>query len=192
MRTYIIPLAVLVVVACAGVIFFFLPASRPAAPSGDVSLDFGAKAATGSTAALWQKEAPGVDSKEYRNEAFKFSLHYPKNLTFTEYKEQGDAMTIVFESEDAQWGFQIYITPYSGTTITKERFALDSPSGVFKEPLEVMIDGQRAVLFFGKNSIMGETREVWIIHGGYLYEVTTYSDLDAWLGSIMQTWKFEQ
>lgn len=190
MKTYIVLLVILLVVASVGLGFLFLPASAPV-PTPDVVMDLSApNAATGTTAALWQKEAPLADSKEYRNEAFKFSLHYPKNLTFTEYKEQGDAMTTVFESADAEWGFQVYVTPYSGTTITKERFALDSPSGVFKEPLEVLIDGQRATIFFGKNSIMGETREVWIIHGGYLYEVSTYSDLDAWLGSIMSTWKF--
>ena len=36
----------------------------------------------------------------------------------------------------------------------------------------------------------GDTREVWFIHGGYLYEVTTYKELDIWLAGIMRTWKF--
>jgi hypothetical protein len=37
---------------------------------------------------------------------------------------------------------------------------------------------------------MGYTREVWLINNGFLYEVVTYKDLDAWLGTIMQTWEF--
>ena len=37
---------------------------------------------------------------------------------------------------------------------------------------------------------MGDAREVWFIKNGFLYEVTTYKELDAWLASIMQTWKF--
>ena len=37
---------------------------------------------------------------------------------------------------------------------------------------------------------IGHTREVWFIHNGFLYEVTTYKEIDEWLGSIMQTWKF--
>ena len=45
-------------------------------------------------------------------------------------------------------------------------------------------------MFFGNNSIMGDTREIWLIHGGFLYEVTTYKQLDSWLGPIMQTWTF--
>ena len=45
-------------------------------------------------------------------------------------------------------------------------------------------------LGFGKKTSAGDWREVWFIHGGYLYEVTTYKELDTWLGSIMQTRKF--
>jgi hypothetical protein len=28
------------------------------------------------------------------------------------------------------------------------------------------------------------------IHGGFLYEVTTYKQLDSWLATILQTWQF--
>jgi hypothetical protein len=37
---------------------------------------------------------------------------------------------------------------------------------------------------------MGDTREVWFIKGGFLYEVTTYKQLDTWLAQILQTWQF--
>ena len=55
---------------------------------------------------------------------------------------------------------------------------------------ETMIDGVPAKSFFGYNDAMGDTREVWLIHGGFLYEVTTYKSLDDWLTLILQTWKF--
>ena len=42
----------------------------------------------------------------------------------------------------------------------------------------------------GERLRMGDTREVWFIHGGFLYEVTTYKQLDSWLAPIMQTWQF--
>jgi hypothetical protein len=57
-------------------------------------------------------------------------------------------------------------------------------------PTPVTIDGVPATMFFGSNSIMGDTREIWFIHGGFLYEVTTYKQLDSWLTPIMQTWQF--
>ena len=37
---------------------------------------------------------------------------------------------------------------------------------------------------------MGDTREVWLIHRDFLYEVTTYKPLDAWLTPILQILKF--
>ena len=59
-----------------------------------------------------------------------------------------------------------------------------------QSPTDIIVDGTRATMFFGNNSIMGDTREVWFIHGGFLYEVTTYKEFDTWLAGIMQTWKF--
>ena len=37
---------------------------------------------------------------------------------------------------------------------------------------------------------MGDTREVWFINNGFLYEVATYKNLDAWLAELMSNWKF--
>ena len=59
-----------------------------------------------------------------------------------------------------------------------------------KDAQDITIDGTPAKSFFGYNDQMGDTREVWFIHGGYLYEVTTYKPLDTWLTPILQTWKF--
>src|SRR6185295_15945975 len=110
-------------------------------------------------------------------------------------REQGGALTVAFENLDADQQFQIYVTPYSGKQVTAERFRKDEPSGVRLQPTEILVDGARATMFFSSNSVMGDTREVWFIYPEqgrgvqqYLYEVTTYKELDTWLGQIMQTW----
>ena len=59
-----------------------------------------------------------------------------------------------------------------------------------KEPKEVTVGGARGTMFYGYNPTMGDTREVWFIHGGFLYAVITYKELDTWLAGIMSTWKF--
>lgn len=127
----------------------------------------------------------------YQNTAHKFSLLYPNDLGVREYKESADSMSATFESPDGSKGFQIYVTKYTEPQITPERFKLDQPSGVRDAPTDVIVDGTRATMFFGRNSVMGDTREVWFIREGFLYEVTTYRELDAWLAQIMQTWKFK-
>jgi hypothetical protein len=84
----------------------------------------------------------------------------------------------------------VYVTPYAKAQIDDARFKLDQPSGRFLDPQDVVVDGARATLFTGYNTIMGDTREVWFIKDGFLYEVMTYKPLDAWLGQMMQGWKF--
>ncbi len=131
---------------------------------------------------------------KYENSYYKFKLNYPDNLSVSEFAENGGGRTILFQSSkpDDKTGFQIFITPYKYTQITKERFKMDEPSGIMLEPIEIIIDGTRATMFFSKNSIMGDVREVWFIKGGFLYEIVTYKDLDGWLSNIIKTWKFTQ
>ncbi len=126
----------------------------------------------------------------FENAQYHFSLFYPTELAVTEYPEQGGGRSFSFENKDESQGFEIYAFPYSDTQITQKRFLTDEPSGVRQQPNDVVIDGVKATMFFGNNAIMGDTREVWFIKNGYLYELTTYKSLDSWLGSIMQTWKF--
>lgn len=126
----------------------------------------------------------------YVNAVFQFALLYPNTLNVREYKEKDGSFSVTFEEPTGQRGFQIYVTKYDSEQITRERFLLDSPSGVMNEQTDVVIDGVRGTMFFGRHSLMGDTREVWFIKNGYLYEVATYKELDAWLGSIMATWRF--
>lgn len=135
---------------------------------------------------------PPAGFKEYRSEAYKFSLFYPESLSVKEYKESGGAQTITFSDNQDEYSFQIFVLPFKENQVTEKRFKMDVPSGVLKEPVDVMIDSIRATAFFSTNAIMGDTREVWFIKNGFLYEVTTYKELDTWLAGIMQSWKFLQ
>jgi hypothetical protein len=131
-----------------------------------------------------------TSQKTYTNPLYHFSFRYPKDLVIDEQDGADGSLTLAFQDPTTNEGFEVYVTPYSGTQITKQEFQLDEPSGVIQEQTDVMIDGVRATMFYGNNTIMGDTREVWFINGGYLYEVATYKQLDAWLGAIMQTWQF--
>ena len=125
------------------------------------------------------------------DDVFRFKVSYPADYAVREYAEdEAGARTVAFEGPSQGEGFQIFVVPYAHSAITPERFRIDDPSGVMKEAKEVIVDGTSAKSFFGYNDQMGDTREVWFIHGGFLYEVTTYKPLDTWLTSILQTWKF--
>lgn len=127
----------------------------------------------------------------YTSDRFKFSLSFPEGYSAQEYAEAGGAMSLTVAEPATGAGFQVYVTPYAKDYIDEAQIALDLPSGVMQEPVDILIDGVRATMFLSRNSIMGETREVWFINNGFLYEVVTYKQLDTWLGEVMQTWKFK-
>ena len=85
---------------------------------------------------------------------------------------------------------QVFVTPYGDAQITDARFKLDVPSGVKIDPTNIVVDGAKGMEFFSSAPTMDDTREVWFIKNGYLYEVTTFKELDSWLQPILQTWQF--
>lgn len=135
-------------------------------------------------------ERSPFEFREYRNARYRFSLLYPRDLAVKEIDEGGGATTVTFENPGLAKGFQIFIVPYEGTQITEEQFLKDVPSGVREDVFDFYLNGILASTFFSTNAILGETREVWFVHQGYLYEITTLRDLSNWLAPILETWRF--
>ncbi len=127
---------------------------------------------------------------EYHNATYHFSLFYPQDLSAREYKEVGTAMTVTFEGPFSDRGFQVFVVPYGEKRVTPERFKTDVPSGIIASSTDITLDGIAATAFYSRNQAMGDTYEIWFLYHGFLYEVTTYKEFDAWLNEIMSSWKF--
>jgi len=128
--------------------------------------------------------------REYKNETYGFSLFYPEDMIIREIDEGGGARTFIFEDVANNLGFQIFVVPYSQSQVSQERFKKDIPSGVRLGMTDTIIDGAIGATFYSSHFALGETREIWFIHSGYLYEVTTLKPMALWLETIMQSWKF--
>lgn len=135
------------------------------------------------------RQAP-AGYKTYTSSLYRFSLFYPQELSLKGYDEGGGAQTIIFQNIKTAHGFQIFITPYSEPQVSTKRFKQDEPSGVRNNLTNITLDGATGAAFYSTNNLLGDTREVWVIHGGYLYEITTLKSLDMWLDTILQTWQF--
>ena len=147
----------------------------------------------GNTAAAEPLKAPRTPPPgyaEYRSEQYRFAFFYPNGLSVSAYDEGQGASTITFQNPDPAQGFQIFIVPYGAQQVSTERFKKDEPSGVMQDPRDVTIDGAIATSFYSTDAALGDTAEVWFIHGGYLFEVTTPKSLAGWLSQIMVTWQF--
>jgi hypothetical protein len=128
--------------------------------------------------------------REYQSTAYHFSLLYPNYLKVSTFDEGGGATTITFQNPEKGQGFQIFIVPYGESQVSEQRFKYDEPSGVRNNLKNIVVDGASGDAFYSTDATIGETREVWVVHGGFLYEITTHKLLDAWLGGILQTWRF--
>jgi hypothetical protein len=187
MKTIAVICALLVFAA--GVAFFEKKPQESSTNFGGITFSEGNTSPTSTTSQPpTLPKIPGAHA--YINDQYGFALYYPESLQVRERKESGNALTITFQNVPEAQGFQIYIVPYKGTQVSEEQFRKDAPSGVRSDLKAATIDGVSGAAFYGRDTLLGDTREIWFIRGGYLYEVTTLKPLDSWLQSILATWKF--
>jgi len=129
-------------------------------------------------------------AREFKSERYSFSLLYPEAMIVKEFDEGGGASSFTFEDIKGSQGFQIFIAPYSGSQVSPERFKQDIPSSIRKEPKDFQVDGVVATAFYSEDQLLGETREIWFIHEGYLFELTTLKLLENLLSEVVGTWQF--
>jgi hypothetical protein len=133
-----------------------------------------------------------ADTNRYENKERGFTLEYPKALAVREFEEEGGGQTVVFQKPGEEIGFQIFIVPYAGTTITEERLKKDLKGASVTDYTNIVIGGNiNAAMFWSESPIIGKSREVWFIRSGYLYEVTTYASQDSSLAGILSTLAFK-
>lgn len=188
MRTSLIVLTVLAVTSLS--IFLILQKAEPVTPTAPPLPEVAYKPPQYPIATLKQSRTPPEGYKEYRSEFYRFQLLYPSSLLLREYEENGSARTITFRDPENGYQFQIFVTPYGLEQISQDRLKKDIPSGVIIDQQQFTLDGVPAIAFFSTDATLGETREVWFIARGFLYEVTTYKQLDQWLSNILSSWQF--
>lgn len=163
-------------------------AQSPAAPGFETSTDETPIALSQkSTASLHEAPAGYTES---RSELYRFALFYPSDLVVKAYDEGGGASTFTFQNTLTSQGFQIFVVPYAGAQVSEAQFRKDEPSGVMQEPTNVTVDGVFGTMFFGSVPPLGDTREVWFINNGYLFEVSAPKSQDSWLQGIIGSFRF--
>ena len=178
-------ITLLAIVGVAWYFFFTIPAPAPTSPAAPLGIT-----QTPAGGPLDAPRSAPEGYKEYRNETYRFAFFYPSSYAIKEFDEGKGAITVTVENAQEARGFQVFVVPYAGEKVTGERFAQDVPSGVLKDYKDIALDGVAVGTFISSNAVFGETREVWAIRGGYLYEVSTPKMLDEWFSTMLETWQF--
>jgi hypothetical protein len=128
----------------------------------------------------------------YENVDYGFLLRHPREMRVSEFEESAGDM-VLFESAGDE-GMQIFITPWDegGEVMTLSRIRQDLPKLlIVNQQTALLEDGHRALIFESAKDGVGATREVWIIAGDYLYQISAPIAFDTTLSWIMATWRFE-
>ncbi len=133
-------------------------------------------------------------SRTYRNDALRMSFSYPEGYTVREVGGEEGGTILIENPGDSGRGVQIAITPYTGTdtTITAERVQEDIPDMQVEDaqPVSLGVAGEGVAFKSDNESFGGDSREVWFVVAGRLYQVSTYAVYDKVLQAIMGTWSF--
>jgi len=123
-----------------------------------------------------------------------FSFEYPKSFTATKFREGENGDTILIQQKDGKNGFQVFIAPFDEEgPLTKERILQDLPDLIIKNAENrVLKNGIPALIFFSQEPSLGETREIWFVKNGYLYQITATKEIDSLVAQIVATWKFQE
>ncbi len=136
-------------------------------------------------------------SSTFIHKKYNFSFIYPSSVKTSNFRE-GDGEQILFQDDVNKIWFQINITPWDeGENLSVERIKQDLPDIVVTSPQQVVLgpaqnnNSPKALIFFSREDGIGETREVWFVKNGNLYQVTTYKRLDTLISQILSTLTFE-
>ena len=189
--------AIIVVILAGGVVYYFAKNQNLALRT--LKLEFWQSSnnqAPSSDIPSSNNQAPSSNN-QYKNDQFGFSFGYPEGFNISDFDDGGGKIILVKNvgssvSNNSDNGFQIFIAAFDEPgPITKERILKDIPDMVISNEKEILVGGERALSFTSKDELGGETREIWIARGGYLYQITGYKNFEKELLEIMGTWKFQ-
>lgn len=136
----------------------------------------------------------------YADDVYDFSFKHPDGFSALKMPDAGGDLILVQGPADKT--FQVFVSPFDepASELTSDRIKFDLPDMEVINPEQIAIGGEGipALMFNSKHESLGDTREVWFVwppdplpHGNYLYQISAYANLDAFLGPILETWRFQ-
>lgn len=130
----------------------------------------------------------------YHNATYRFSLAVPQGFTVQEMPHD-DRGQIVLLQDPAGNGIQIMVTPFPEDLrqLSADRIRADIPDMQITDvqPVEIGLNHTGIAFRSDNDAFNGDSREVWFVFRGNLYQISTYARLDALLQTLFGTWKFE-
>lgn len=145
-------------------------------------------------AQMAQQDAGIKFTHTFSDAAHGFSFGYPDPLKAGSQTDDNGNTTILVQDTASHVGFQVYITPWSNsavTTVSADDVAASLPDIQMHNPTQVSINGTPALAFQATDATFGDSRQVWFIRKGFLYQVSSYSSQDPLLEKVLSSWRWK-
>lgn len=135
------------------------------------------------------------ESASYTDPTYGFSISLPKDFIVSS-SDQDDGELIIAEHPTFNLGLEAFISPFdSEGQLTVDTIRELNPALSIKEPVDMELpDGTPALRFASDDPALGDTRQLWFLHNGDLFQVVFYSAntewLDAWVRAFPNDWTF--
>lgn len=171
--------AVFILIICVAGLHFLMRGGKEVAPS---PLSFGS---------TYVGKPP---SETYQNAALGFSIEMPEGFHAQEFPLDENAGRTIILQNDSGEGIQIYAVAYPEDiqTLSLEDIRAAIPDMRVNDEQVVQIGANYTGISFKSDNeaFNGDSREVWFVYRGTLYQISTYARLDGLLQAMFATWKF--
>ena len=135
----------------------------------------------------------GPGKERYTSSQFNFNMEVPEGYTITSL-EDGEGRSLLVRPDDGGEDFQITVTPFDEEgPLTPERVSQDLPDMAIRDPQQVVIasGAVTALIFKTDSDVYKESREVWFVTGGNLYQLSAPVNSDPVIGPMLESMRFE-
>lgn len=131
-----------------------------------------------------------LPENSYVHESPNFTFVVPEGHNVGTF-EEGGGQSVVVQNTATGLGFQIFVSAFDEDiqTLTPERIKQDVPNIIMERPQQVSVQGNTGLAFVSQNPAFGKSREVWFVHSGYLYQMSTYVENEALLLKVLGTFR---
>jgi hypothetical protein len=131
-------------------------------------------------------------AKSYTNDTHHFSLMMPADFAASILPASDDVGEMVILQNAEADGVQIIITPWDEgvDALTPERIANDTGhTPTDAQPIEIP-NGAGLSFHSDNDAFDGAASDIWFVHEGTLFQLTTYARLEPLLHAVFATWRF--
>jgi len=170
------------------------PVSNLSSDAGiDISSAFANTAPVQGSDAVSAPEA--TFTHNYIDKSYGFSFSYPDGYSVRSTPNaDGAGNTVLVQNDSTKKGVQILITPYTDTdtNITEKKITTDIPDMKISNAQNVNVGpaGHGLAFISDNGAFDGNSREVWFVYRGNLYQISTYASYDEFIKTLLSTWKF--